>query len=98
MGHRTNLREAATEGGKPPRESCACRDCHPVHARRDTFREGHLPAPLAIVHLQNHAGRRWRVADGLVHQQKVRSHLQNRNRKSIDQQTHLDPGGMPALT
>ena len=98
MNNRTNQSGAAAEGGKSPRESCAACDCYPVYANGNAFGENHVPTPLALIHLQHHTGRSWRVVDGLVHQEKVRSHLQNRKRKAVDQQAHFYVGRMSAAT
>ena len=58
----------------------------------------HVPGSFVLVNLQDDAGIGGRVVCRSVEQEKVRSHLRDREGKVIDQQAHFHLRGMPAVS
>ncbi len=73
-------------------------DGNPLGCGRYAVGQAHIPAALALVHLQDHAADTGRMVDGGVHEQKIRTHLNHGNGIPVDQQPHFYQGGMSAVT
>jgi len=71
-------------------------DGDPFGAGGDAVGQLHIPAALAPVHLQHDAGARGRMIERLFHEQKIAPHLDDANRAAVDEQLHVDLGGMAA--
>ena len=57
-----------------------------------------VPASLALVHLQDHAGVGGRMVDGILQENKVRPHLRDGDGMSADEQAHFHLRGMSAVS
>ena len=77
--------------------SRARRNCYSLGARGHAVGQTHGPTPLALVHLQNHAGIGRRMVDRRLYQEKVWPHLRNAKGKPVDQQTHFHTCGMSGV-
>ena len=57
-----------------------------------------VPASLAFVHLQDHAGVGGRMVDGILQKDKIRPHLRYGDGLSADEQMHFHLCGMSAVS
>ena len=71
---------------------------NPLGSGRDAVGQVDVPPAFALVHVQNQAGVAGRMADRMVHEQKIRPHLGHRDGIAVDQEPHFHLGGMAALT
>jgi len=71
---------------------------HPFAAHRETVWEADYPAALDFVHAEDNGRRARRLIDGLVEEQKIRSHLRYGERGAIHQQLHRDATGTSAVS
>jgi hypothetical protein len=71
---------------------------HTIRGTGNAFRQTHIPTAFTLVHLENQTGVRRRMVPREVNQEKIRPHLPDWNRTSVDEQAHRHLGGMSTLT
>lgn len=76
----------------------AVSDGDAVGSGRDAVGQPHPPCAFAVVHLQNEVGVGWRVVKRFLDDEEVRTHLFNANGVAVEQQLHVDFGGVAAVT
>lgn len=65
---------------------------------RNAVGKKNIPALLAVINLQDNTCDSWRVVHWRVEDEKIGAKFPDAQRKTVDQQSHPNVGGVPAMT